>query len=851
MATEWEALEGRTTFITGADKNCGKTTFLNEAIKELRGRGVRMAYMSIGVDGEKLDHVTGDPKPSVIVGEGDFLATARVAIDEADADFEVLDVLGDDTTFGRQCIARARSAGSVELVGPVGNRELSRVLASLKAHSGADTVLVDGAIDRVTQVGSGLEACYVLVLKVTGATLKRMAERARLALLLDEIAPLGSGPAGASEEVHRGALTEARLADLPGGKLVLEDLTRVFVSSDDLQKLLAERDVRFARRFELVGIVANMAGVTKDEFLEAVGDVPGRELISFYPFRKHSKMPAPGAVALAAADARRAVLASGGAAEPKGAVRPKLNLPAEQIERARALARRIAEPVHDFIARHTTVTVERATLRLLGADGVGPGEVPVPNLAVDSLAGRLGGGAALYYINALVQKGLSPDALNSAIAGGLDISSIEPAPPGVIDLKARDLVESFDRRITSQARARDEMLEEYKENERSPLLYLIVATGDIHEDIKQATAAADQGADAIAVIRTTAQSLLDYVPFGATTEGFGGTYATQENFRIMRQALDEVARQRRRYIRLVNYASGLCMPEIAAMGAFERLDMLLNDSMYGVLFRDINMHRTFVDQHFSRMINAFAGILINTGEDNYLTTADAFDKAYTVLASQFINERFALDAGLPPGLIGLGHAFEMDPELADGFLYEVAQAQMAREIFPECPLKYMPPTKFVTGDIFKAYAMNTLFNFASKATGQSIHLLGMLTEGIHTPFLQDRHLAVENALYVMNNISSFYDEVEFRPDGRIAARAREVLGQAVGFLEGVEEAGLFDSIEQGLFADIRRARDGGKGAEGVIEKGDDYWNPVEDHLVAQLRRRTSRGSRDDGGRDAR
>ena len=40
------------------------------------------------------------------------------------------------------------------------------------------------------------------------------------------------------------------------------------------------------------------------------------------------------------------------------------------------------------------------------------------------------------------------------------------------------------------------------------------------------------------------------------------------------------------------------MPEIAVMGAMERLDMMLNDAMYGILFRDINMERTFVDQHF-------------------------------------------------------------------------------------------------------------------------------------------------------------------------------------------------------------------------------------------------------------
>src|SRR5262249_56140824 len=52
-----------------------------------------------------------------------------------------------------------------------------------------------------------------------------------------------------------------------------------------------------------------------------------------------------------------------------------------------------------------------------------------------------------------------------------------------------------------------------------PWIYLIVATGDIYEDIPQAQAAAREGADIIAVIRSTGQSLLDYVPAGATHEG--------------------------------------------------------------------------------------------------------------------------------------------------------------------------------------------------------------------------------------------------------------------------------------------------------------------------------------------
>ena len=111
------------------------------------------------------------------------------------------------------------------------------------------------------------------------------------------------------------------------------------------------------------------------------------------------------------------------------------------------------------------------------------------------------------------------------------------------------------------------------------------------------------------------------------------------------------------------------------MGALEGLDVMLNDALYGILFRDINMQRTLIDQYMSRIINGFAGVIINTGEDNYLTTADAVEQAHTVLASDLINEQLALFAGLPEEQMGLGHAFEMDPELENGFLFELAQAE--------------------------------------------------------------------------------------------------------------------------------------------------------------------------------
>jgi len=513
----------------------------------------------------------------------------------------------------------------------------------------------------------------------------------------------------------------------------------------------------------------------------------------------------------------------------------KLGLSENKIKMARQLADKITLKVQVYINTHTTLTIERATLRLLGADGVDKNGVPVPNIIVDSLRDKVPSGIAKYYLNALIKTGKNPEELNNGIANGLNISNIELTDENRIKTKAEELIIKLDKKLNENVSHRNKKIKEFKNNEKNPWIYVIVATGNIYEDVKQAKAAAMEGADIIAVIRTTAQSLLDYVPYGATTEGFGGTYATQENFRIMRKALDEVSEKLNRYIRLVNYCSGLCMPEIAAMGALERLDMMLNDSMYGILFRDINMYRTFTDQFFSRMINSVAEIIINTGEDNYLTTSDAVEKAHTVLASQFLNESFAHKAGMPDRLIGLGHAFEMNPDIKNGFLLEFSQALMAREIFKDHPLKYMPPTKFMTGNIFKGYAMNTLFNFITKATNQKIQLLGMLTEAIHTPYLQDRFLAIENALYVHNNISDFLSEIEFKKDGIIIKRAKQVLDETLDMLKKVEKIGLFKAIETGMFADIKRPPEGGKGFEGVFEKNNDYYNPVEDYLKKKLK----------------
>jgi beta-lysine 5,6-aminomutase alpha subunit len=522
----------------------------------------------------------------------------------------------------------------------------------------------------------------------------------------------------------------------------------------------------------------------------------------------------------------------------------KLDLDPATVRKARSLARKAGRPIVDLARKHTTVSVERATLRLAGLHGADAEGIPWVNRLLDAVRGDVGleHGVALPVWDALL-RGEAEDL--GTLAQKASAGSVRFRLPEGRDLTratsaARKQVGAGVKRVDARRRERERLVKRYGDPQQKPWIYLIVATGDIYEDIPQAQQAAREGADVIAVIRSTGQSLLDYVPEGATREGFAGTYATQENFRLMRAALDESSKELGRYVRLTNYASGLCMPEIAALAGLERLDMMLNDSMYGILFRDINPVRTFVDQRFSRQVHARAGIIINTGEDNYLTTADAVEAAHTVTTSQLLNEYFAKEAGLEDWQLGLGHAFEIDPDLPDSFRMELAHALLARELFPEAPLKWMPPTRHMTGDIFRGYMLDAFFNLAGAMTGQGILLVGMMTEAVVTPWLSDRDLALQNVRYVLNAAGNLHEDFRPSPDGFIVSRARQVLAETIDLLDEIvhdsDDAGdppLLAAIADGTFGLMKRPADGGRGLDGVARKAPGYYNPATEILEAK------------------
>ena len=191
----------------------------------------------------------------------------------------------------------------------------------------------------------------------------------------------------------------------------------------------------------------------------------------------------------------------------------KLDLDPATVRRARSLARKAGKPIVDLAQRHTTVSVERATLRLAGLQGADADGIPWVNRLLDAVRGDVGleHGIALPVCDALVRGEADDVAVlpQKASAGSVRFRVPEGRDLVRARAAARRQVGAGIKRVDARRRERERLVKRYGDPDHQPWIYLIVATGDIYEDMPQAQQAAREGADIMAVIRSTGQSLLD------------------------------------------------------------------------------------------------------------------------------------------------------------------------------------------------------------------------------------------------------------------------------------------------------------------------------------------------------
>ena len=123
--------EERVSFI-GMCKNAGKTTVLNEVIKEIHENEESILLTSIGRDGEELDLVTNTKKPEIYIYKDDYIATARDLIKYCDITKEIVESTGIYTPLGEIIIIRALSDGFVQIAGPSIATQMATVCESFK-----------------------------------------------------------------------------------------------------------------------------------------------------------------------------------------------------------------------------------------------------------------------------------------------------------------------------------------------------------------------------------------------------------------------------------------------------------------------------------------------------------------------------------------------------------------------------------------------------------------------------------------------------------------------------------------------------------------------------------------------
>jgi len=159
----------KTISIVGMAKNSGKTVALNHLISEAMESEFPLGITSIGRDGENIDIVTETEKPTIFVEEGTFIATSTKMLELSDANIEILKVTQYRTPLGEIIIGRVKDGGYVQIAGPQLLSEVKEV-ADMMLSLGAKFVIIDGALDRLSQAAPTISEATILS---TGAVLSR------------------------------------------------------------------------------------------------------------------------------------------------------------------------------------------------------------------------------------------------------------------------------------------------------------------------------------------------------------------------------------------------------------------------------------------------------------------------------------------------------------------------------------------------------------------------------------------------------------------------------------------------------------------------------------------------------
>ena len=379
-----------------------------------------------------------------------------------------------------------------------------------------------------------------------------------------------------------------------------------------------------------------------------------------------------------------------------------------------------------------------------------------------------------------------------------------------------------------------------------------IASGRFEDDLRRMRMAAWHGADHIMVIRTTGQSHIDGLLEG-TPEGTGGVPITRKQIRASRKACDLIEDEVGREINFHSYVSGVAGPEVAVLFAEEGINGAHQDPQYNVLYRNVNMYRSFVDAAEAKSVMAAAQIFQIDGAHNANATAK---KGWSVMPELMvqhgINCAFSVAAGMKQDLVGLSTVPPCAPP-APKLWYDLPYAVALRDFFSEYKMRAQQNTRYIEADIEEATRTHVIDTLISALTSADIQSTITPDEGRNVPWHYNNIRGIETAKQTFCAVDGIQQLVKLDREGPLGDMVRELKELSVAFLEELIEAGgYFAAVEKGFFVDSAKyperngdgiARDGkgGVGADTIIVRDPDYLAPVcahfgHNHLPAGLER---------------
>ena len=374
-----------------------------------------------------------------------------------------------------------------------------------------------------------------------------------------------------------------------------------------------------------------------------------------------------------------------------------------------------------------------------------------------------------------------------------------------------------------------------------PIITTEIASGRFEDDIRRMRMAAHHGADHLMVIRTAGQSHFDGLIEG-TPQGIGGVPITRKQVRAQRKALDFIEDEVGRDINYHSYVSGVAGPEVAVMFAEEGVNGAHQDPQYNVLYRNINMIRSFVDACEAKKIMSLSNMAQIDGAHNANATArEAWKVMPELMVQHALNSIFSEKVGIRKDNICLSTVPPTAPP-APCMKIDLPYAVALRELFSDYKMRAQMNTKYMDSSTREATVTHVLNLLTSVLTRADIQSTITPDEGRNVPWHMYNIEGCDTAKQALVGMDGLMDMIEIKDKGYLRDKSRELKERAVLYMEEIlEQGGYFNAVQEGFFVDsgnyperngdgIARKINGGVGAGTVYERDEDYFAPVSGHF---------------------